>query len=1079
MATPIFARDRMQPEQLTAASAWVRLAEAVTQFAAAAHAAAAGSSEITLQLQEMIDQLQSRDAMPNAAPEPHRLSISSNKEGRAHRVQERMRLYVEGHVFEVTAAASFATGLHPKINLTVRMAHTCSTGRTLTGCRVRIAFPHPVFETASVQCYWEGGESVHELVNETSPPVPPPPPPGGVTRIDLQFRVVVCSDFTEYHRLRVSSVQHAIDHGRRPPVGLMRQALTCHLNAVLQSLYHTALFRHRIMQFQPATTGSGRVVPALRRLFYRMQYGDGPVCTQDLTASLGWTDADLATQEDSHETQDKLMTHLAAEMGEPAWSECTQMFYGTLVVGVLRSSRSPPSCPRYSAQQERFNHLALPIDGDQRSNLDAALDAFFAEEVVGDDDAADVVTKRSSIFEFPLVLTVLLKMTGFNTNTAAARKQAVAFTFGDAVDLSRFVTPQCTCASNPPPTGAYRLHSFHVHEGKASEAGHYTTRVRPSCAGDEWFECDDATVQPIAALRAMTLPRNKSAFMLVYVRLDAVAIVCGNGPTGTVPRALREQCEAEDAERLLQSPAFRIPVRYCTRSDLERGPDKGQLPPDHGYRTVHLPRDATVRALRADMAVTLGCQLDDVLLFEYLTSNGSRFQHSYEDDALLLAPVLQPGGRAPRTTRVVFYACIWSDVIGAAAGAAAPTVAVLKRYNRDTNAIAFAGVINLEAVHAAAADGQSSALYVERDNELEAVPAGSTVGLEAGCCLVVVRTDEASACLQLYRELDRMVQLRLYASGAGAPRTPFRYRCPPTTPYQTVATYIAQAAGLDVLRTRLLPQTDVVKMGKHRVRPDGWCDPASTVVRELLHEYRPGTGREYELRYEQLDCSVQDLVHRQLMRVDVCCNGERRHVRQPLPLEWTAAQICTHFAPSSRASLRVLVLDCNCIVQQMPADCCVADLTTDCLRVEEAPTSHLELPPRSLLLPVHSCVLRRQQRHATSPHRLHRRDSAGNHLPHPFYVRVDPGTKGKDMLCEIVAGACATCLTRSLMHRKAHTRVLLRRNVAAQRHRGGAACRYGRQCLRPAGHDTVRVPVLRGAGSKCGETRSVPTRGRR
>ena len=198
------------------------------------------------------------------------------------------------------------------------------------------------------------------------------------------------------------------------------------------------------------------------------------------------------------------------------------------------------------------------------------------------------------------------------------------------------------------------------------------------------------------------------------------------------------------------------------------------------------------------------------------------------------------------------------------------------------------------------------------------------------------------------------------ATRPALPPDTIRHRCMPDATCAAVVEEVAQLHGTDGLRAarmRLLPHEAVRKVERTVVRPDRWV-PLGTHVRALFPLRLPS---ELHLDYEVLDFDVTELEQKQAMRVFICCGGVHVHKRVLMPVTWTAADIVHRYRGQRVA--RVLVIKDHQILMPKEDKFALAQLPTDCLRVEDVPDSHLSLPSGSHLLPVHLlCVLPRARR---------------------------------------------------------------------------------------------------------------------
>ena len=104
-------------------------------------------------------------------------------------------------------------------------------------------------------------------------------------------------------------------------VGIVNQGNTCHLNSVLQALYHNTDFRKTILQLQLSNDAS---VTSLQSTFYNLQMKN-KVETHKLTEALKIENVQL----DAYDTKRDLMNVLEEKMkGTKSESAIKQLFVG-------------------------------------------------------------------------------------------------------------------------------------------------------------------------------------------------------------------------------------------------------------------------------------------------------------------------------------------------------------------------------------------------------------------------------------------------------------------------------------------------------------------------------------------------------------------------------------------------------------------------------------------------------------------------------------------------------------------------------------------------------------------------------
>jgi len=308
---------------------------------------------------------------------------------------------------------------------------------------------------------------------------------------------------------------------------------------------------------------------------------------------------------------------------------------------------------------------------------------------------------------------------------------------------------------------------------------------------------------------------------------------------------------------------------------------------------------------------------------------------------------------------------------------------VIKAYDVATKSSKFVGLVNLDtmtpnevyinvrALLESAEGGPylpNFRLYLEpahiKDEPEEitrdyrfSIPAGSVIVAE------VMRQESPDYVpgefMLCHRDVDNMVtlELRHSASPPEEVRPTFKHKCLRTAPYQDVVAMIAQHYGLDASRIRLLQHDAAFNVPKRTIG----VFPGNRPI-EMMFDYLRKLFKEHTLHFEVLDFDVTELNTKKLMRVFISAHDVNVHVKELLPLDWTAAEICQAYQekyPSlAGASLRILLVGANRLTEQLMGVKRVQDVTlTDDIRIEVIPPSHANLPHGSLLVPVQLCVL--------------------------------------------------------------------------------------------------------------------------
>ncbi len=640
--------------------------------------------------------------------------------------------------------------------------------------------------------------------------------------------------------------------------------------------------------------------------------------------------------------------------------------------------------------------------------------------------------------EFPAVLHLHLKRFEYDWERDCMAKINDRYEFTETMDLSEFCPVKE--GAEPSPPSIYKLHSVMVHSGDVF-GGHYYAYIRPKCTGDQWFKFDDDRVSAATPEQAIEsnfgvtpsqanvgFKRCSNAYMLVYVREADLPVVCKDVALESVPLALRQRFDAEQAldqekqQKKLQE-RFNLCVSYCIEDDLKGVEGKGLLPQDHTYRSLVIRKSAPVSALRAEFASILKCDAAEVALLNYqsftASKNATCFRHqfnkSYENDE---EPVFRLVDRekANQWDPRIIYACRRRDVANTQYGV--KHVVVVKIYDVTASSSKFFRLLNLNTmtfneISANVRDLLDSSeegpylpnfrLFLEPSSvkddadELTADFAGI---LPAGCVIVaeVLKREQPAYVpgefMQHHRNVDNMVTLELrHAPSCDEGVHPtFKHRCLRTVLCQDIVALIAQRYGLSASHVRLL-QHDVVM----NVPKKNFGFTLDTRPVESMFEYSRKLMKEHTLHFEVLKFDVSELQTKKPMKVFISTPSVNVHVTDLLPLDWSADRICQHYQekyPSlAGANLRILLVGGNRLTEQLTGSYRILDKASiDDIRIELVPPSHMNLPLHSALVPVQLF-----------------NKNAGSYLlssliPHPFYIRVDPGSTASAILRDILTG---------------------------------------------------------------------------
>jgi hypothetical protein len=300
------------------------------------------------------------------------------------------------------------------------------------------------------------------------------------------------------------------------------------MNSVLQSLFHLTAFR-RVVYEIPTADVPDKVLSIplnLQSLFYLMQSGKSPCSTCRLTKSFGWDGLEAFVQHDIQEFLRVLITNFEEKLSASGGDRdaIARIFRGRLVRQIKNHKID------FSHEQpEHFYDLSLQVKGCR--SLGESLRNFTEREILRGDNKYDTGTELGKIeaemgiviTELPPVLQIHLKRFEYDFHRDRLEKVHDRFEF--PIDLT---VNNCL----------YALYGVLVHSGDGF-GGHYYVFLRPGC-GPHWYEFNDTTVQKTSESKAVWdnfggITKEYSAYMLFYVRTDAVATVFADCPIESVP----------------------------------------------------------------------------------------------------------------------------------------------------------------------------------------------------------------------------------------------------------------------------------------------------------------------------------------------------------------------------------------------------------------------------------------------------------------------------------------------------------------------------------------------------------------
>lgn len=358
-------------------------------------------------------------------------------------------------------------------------------------------------------------------------------------------------------------------------VGFNNQGATCYLNSLLQSYFFTKSFRKLVYQIPTEDNIAAESVPlALQKIFYQLQRSDAAVDTSELTSSFGWDTGDAFTQHDVQELNRVLMDSLEANMiNTPVEGKLNDIF-----VGKMKSYIKCVNVDYESSRVEDFWDIQLNVKN--LSNLTESFQNYIEVELMEGENQYQAQgfglqdAKKGVVFEeFPDVLHLQLKRFEFNFDYEALVKINDRYEYPESIDLSPYLDNEDQTKIIEP--CIYDLHGVLVHAGDLA-SGHYYTLIKPD-ESNNWYRFDDDKVWKVTRSQVFdenfgtdkideettkTMSRSEyqnyqvrrftSAYMLVYIKRDAIKKVLAEVTEEEVPKNVSEEVNAELEKRALE-----------------------------------------------------------------------------------------------------------------------------------------------------------------------------------------------------------------------------------------------------------------------------------------------------------------------------------------------------------------------------------------------------------------------------------------------------------------------------------------------------------------------------------------------
>ena len=294
-----------------------------------------------------------------------------------------------------------------------------------------------------------------------------------------------------------------------------------------------------------------------------------------------------------------------------------------------------------SERIEDFYDLSLNVRGCK--NLKDSLEKYIEPEKLDGDNkymaeghGLQDAEKGCTFSSFPPVLHLHLKRFEYDPLRDANVKINDRFEFDETIDLAPYME------KNPGRPEIYLLHSVLVHSGDV-HGGHYYAYIRPDCS-DKWYKFNDERVTIVSKEEAiesnfgveeddglsqgqgLTIQRNRlaprrfsNAYMIVYVKQDAVDDVLRPLGEQDIPDHLRQRFKVEEEEEELRRKEkseahLKLTLKVATWKHLEqyRGED---LHDWHDVLMLQVNKTMTVDELKKTICETADVQAGDLRIW--------------------------------------------------------------------------------------------------------------------------------------------------------------------------------------------------------------------------------------------------------------------------------------------------------------------------------------------------------------------------------------------------------------------------------------------------------------------------------
>ena len=303
---------------------------------------------------------------------------------------------------------------------------------------------------------------------------------------------LVIALYNEHRDELLEQIKQGIGLSKRENyVGIKNIGATCHLNSLLQQLYHINDFRRLIFKAF-IDKPSSIILKELSFIFALLDKSiTSSISAKDLTTAFGWNRSTTGSQQCSFELLNVLIE--ALQQTSKFLDEGLQELFKIQTSQILHC----PDCNFSSSKIEDFYYITLDppkSNKEMRTMNDIIIDSFKKEMVdwkCSNCNANVQASKYSEIKSLPRTLILHLNRLNFDYNTMRRQKLTYPISFPSELKATVFYNSNNDDEIKAKLDDTYEFSSCVIHTGSAN-GGHYKCLARSN--NNKFLDCNDELV---------------------------------------------------------------------------------------------------------------------------------------------------------------------------------------------------------------------------------------------------------------------------------------------------------------------------------------------------------------------------------------------------------------------------------------------------------------------------------------------------------------------------------------------------------------------------------------------------------